>query len=136
MRLVSLAVLYTVCSITGCQTVHTERTDGVPVAMWSSFNIASPQGKSQRPEVRDTVARVLGESGLHPNVDDSGVWVPEKEERRAREVLLTDKRLEGTGVIVLLAVRAGTGRKSAAGFEIAEVAPPELSRTPVTRQSR
>ncbi|HMO86822.1 MAG TPA: hypothetical protein PKC18_18075, partial [Lacipirellulaceae bacterium] len=88
--------------VTGCQSVHTERADGVPVAMWPSFLIASQHGKPERPQVRDTVARVLSDTGLHATVDDSGVSVPEGEERRAREVLLTDKRLDGTGAIVLL----------------------------------
>jgi hypothetical protein len=129
-----LAVL-TGC-LAGCQSVHTERADGVPVAMWPSFLIASQHGKPERPQVRETVARVLRDAGLHPSVDDSGVSVPEKEERRAREVLLTDKRLDGTGAFVLLAVPAGSGRKTAAGFEVPAVAPDEPMRMPTTSESK
>ena len=87
------------------------------------------------PGCEKPVACVLADAGLHPSVHDSGVSVPEGEERRAREVLLTDKRLDGTGVIVLLAVPAGSGRKTAAGFEVPEVAPDEPMRVPTASES-
>lgn len=136
MRHSALAISLIICCITGCQSVHTERPDGVPVAMCPSFVIASQHGKPERPEVREKVARVLSDAGLHATVDDSGVSVPEGEERKAREVLLTDKRLDGTGAIVLLAIPAGSGRKTAAGFEVPEVAPNEPIRMPTTNESK
>jgi hypothetical protein len=136
MRHSTLIISLIVCCMTGCQSVHTERADGVPVAMWPSFLIASQHGKPERPQVRETVARVLSDAGLHATVDDIGVSVPEGEERKAREVLLTDKRLDGTGAIVLLAIPAGSGRKTAAGFEVPEVAPNEPMRMPTTSESK
>ena len=136
MRHSALAIALIACCLVGCKTVHTGRADGVPVAMWPSFLIASQDGKTERAGVRETVARVLADAGLHPSVDDSGVSVPEGEERRAREVLLTDKRLDGTGAIVLLAVPAGSGRKTTAGFEVPEVAPDEPMRAPTTSESK
>jgi hypothetical protein len=135
-RYSALFIAFAICCITGCQSVHTEHPEGVPVAMWPSFVIASEHGKPERPKVRDTVARALGDAGLHATVDDSGVFVTEAEERQAREVLLTDKRLEGTGAIVILAISAGSGRKTATGFEVPEIAPKEPMRLPTTNESK
>jgi hypothetical protein len=104
--------------------------------MWSSLEIVNEHGKPVRPPVRETVARVLADAGLHASLDDSGVRVPEGEERLAREVLLTDDRLVGSGAIVILAVPAGTGRKTAAAFEVPEVAPDEPMRIPMPRGTR
>ena len=118
--------------LVGCQTVHTEQDDGVPVALWRSLVVAQPDGKAEGPEERDMVSRVLTDAGLHATVDQGGISIPKQEERRAREVLLTDKRLANGSLIVFLAIPAGTGRKTARGFEIPEVAPDQPMRMPGT----
>lgn len=104
--------------------------------MWPSTLIASRHGQPEPPQVRETVARVLKEAGLHATVDEDGVSVPEGEEGRAREVLLTDKRLSGSSVIVFLAIPAGSGRRTEAGFEVPKVAPDEPIRFPSTTESK
>jgi len=114
----------------GCQSVHTERADGVPVAMWLAVQSVDRAGQPAGPDDRQTVARVLADAGLHPTLDDAGVSVPATEERRAREVLLTDRRLAGSRVFVFLTIPAGSGRKTPAGFEVPQVAPDEPMRTP------
>ena len=134
--LVLVLVAPVVHVLIGCQSVHTSRADGVPVAFWSSALLAARDGEVEPPEVREMVARVLKEAGLHATVDEGGVSVPEGEERRAREVLLTDKRLSGSNVIVLLAVPAGSGRKSEMGFEVPGTAPDEPMRMPAARPER
>jgi len=108
--------MFIVCGLTGCGTVHTGQADGLTVALWPAI----PRGSSQ---ARDTIVLVLRDAGLHPSLDDQGVFVPESEVRRALEVLLTDKRLDGTGAIVFLPVPAGSGRKTATGFEVPDVEP-------------
>jgi hypothetical protein len=109
--------------VTGCKTVHTARPGGVPVAMWMSLVVVKEQGRPVRPDAHEAVSNVLREHGLHATLDDNGVSVPEDEETRAREVLLTDKRLVDSDVIVVLAIPAGTGNKTAAGFEVPAIAP-------------
>lgn len=125
MRTSSVTILSFALIIVGCKTVHTSSGDGVPVAVWSSLVMADQDGNVHGPQQHEIVSRVLRDHGLHPTIDDAGVSVPEGEERRAREVLLTDKRLAGSEVLVFLAIPAGSGRKTAAGFEIPEVAPEE-----------
>lgn len=122
--------------LVGCHSVHTSRPGAVPVAMWASMLIVDRHGKPEQPELHQTVARVLKEAGLHATIDDAGVSVPEGEERRAREVLLTDKRLSGSSVLVFLAIPAGSGRKTESGFEIPRVAPDEPMGMPTTSGGR
>jgi len=98
--------------------------------------VASQHGQTEAPHARETVILVLRDAGLHATVDDEGVLVPEGEERRAREVLLTDERLAGSNVIVLLFIPAGSGRKTEAGFVVPEVAPDEPMRYPETTEGR
>lgn len=131
MRSTALALVLVAGSIAGCQTVRTERADGLPVAIWIDSSWTSASGEPTSPQVRALVARALADAGLHATVDDRGVLVPASEERRAREVLLVDKRLAGSGAVVLIAVPAGTGRKTASGFEMPEVAPDAPLRAPV-----
>jgi hypothetical protein len=136
MRRPGLAVALAVLLLAGCQTVHTTRDDGIPVAMWSSLlrtertDRADRPGRAEGPDVRERVARVLKDAGIHATLDESGVRVPVGEDRRAREVLLTDKRLAGTDVIVFLAIPAGSGRRTEVGFEVPAVAPDEPVRMP------
>ena len=119
-------------TLAGCQTVHATHEGAVPVAIWSSLILIDQQGRPAKPEARDIVSQALTEAGLHPVCDDGGVSVPDSEETRAREVLLTDKRLVDTEAIVLLAIPAGTGRRTAAGFVVPAVAPRETMRLGTT----
>jgi hypothetical protein len=70
---------------------------------------------------------VLKEAGLHATVDGSGVTVNPAEQNRAREVMLTDKRLAGTDILVMLFVPAASARKTDLGFEIASPTPTQTS---------
>ena len=115
-------------SVAGCQSLHTADGGGEPVAVWSSLQPADGPDRPSRPGDREAVARALAGAGLHATVHDGGVAVPAGEERLAREVLLTDRSLAGTGVSVLLLVPAGSARRTAAGFEVPEVAPVGASR--------
>ncbi len=130
MRRLALATTLVILPLAGCQSVHTPREDGLPVAFWPSMMLVDRQGEVEGPRLRETVARVLKEAGLHATVDERGVSVPEVEERRAHEVLLTDGRLAGSDVIVLLALPAGSARRTEAGFELSTLAPDEPIRIP------
>jgi hypothetical protein len=131
------AVALALVATCGCQSVHSSRADGVPVAMWSSIIFTDQEGREQGgPQIQEKVLRVLRDRGLDATVDRGGVSVPENEERRAREVLLTDKRLAGSDLIVLLAVPAGSGRQTAAGFEIPELVPRDRDKAPSTAPSK
>lgn len=147
MKTVRLCV--TVCAVAilaGCQTVHTPRDRGVPVAAWPKVStvaaerrgagellaavlVPEPRGRPPAttapatPAVDKLVYDVLRDAALHPTIDHRGVCVPEAEETRAREVLLTSKRLIGSDVVVVLMVPAGTGRAAADGFEVMTLAP-------------
>src|SRR5687767_3335245 len=87
MQLPVLAISFAALLLAGCQSVHTAREDGVPVAVWSSMLMLNAQGEAGGTKVRDTVARghkvrdsvaqVLKEAGLHATVDERGVSVPE-----------------------------------------------------------
>jgi hypothetical protein len=116
MRHSALVTLLAACAIAGCQTVHTERDGDIPIAVWDTAPV-----KEEHPEPSQlalTVARVLKDAGLHADVDGGGVAVPADVARRAREALLTDQRLSGSRVFILLTLRAGTGRKTDTGFEL------------------
>jgi hypothetical protein len=123
-------------ALTGCKSVHTTRAGGVPVAVWKSLVVADEQGHAVRPDARETVSKVLREHGLHPMFDEDGVSVPDDEEGRAREVLLTDHRLKDSDVIVLLAIPAGTGTRTANGFEVPAVAPASRRHDPTSGSSQ
>ena len=113
------------CAAVGCQTVHTSREGALPVAMWPSLAMMTREGTPRRSQNQEAVYFVLKEAGLHPLLNEGGVWVPDDEELRAREVLLTDKRLADSGVFVFLAVPAGSGTKTEIGFLLPSVAPHE-----------
>jgi hypothetical protein len=120
-------------TVSGCQTVHTSREGAVPVAMWTAPGLIAPEGQRVDPEARDIVARILRDSGLHPVVDNGGVSVPEVEETAAREALLTDARLKKTDVVVILGIPAGTGRRTANGFEVPAIVPAAPMQMPSNR---
>ncbi len=128
-------ILIALATLAGCQSVHTTQEGSVPVAMWTSLAIADQHGRPLEPDTRKIVSKVLCGQGLHPTLDEGGISVPQNEETRAREVLLTDKRLKGLGVIVLLAVPAGTGTRTTKGFEVPAVTPPEPMQFPTTMPS-
>jgi hypothetical protein len=119
-----LFVTVLLAAATGCQTVHAEE-DRMPVAFWTSTMIERPQERAEprAPDTRDKVAAVLRDKGLHATVDHRGIFVPQDEHARAREVLLMDKRLVNSDVFVLLAVPAGTGRAVEGGFQIPTLSP-------------
>ncbi len=119
----------------GCQTVQTPHSDGLPVAMWIPMELADQQGHVFQAQARGLVAGVLSDSGLHPTMVNGGVFIPDDEEAQAREILLTDPRLVGTGVVVLLAIPAGTGRKTSDGFDVPIVGPRSAVRPPATAPS-
>lgn len=66
---------------------------------------------------------------LEPNGVPVAMWVS------ARDTLLTDKRLVGSGVEVLLIIPAGTGRRTSRGFEVPILAPSEPVRLPTTTEA-
>jgi len=136
MRQSTLIVTLAALILLGCQSVHTPSGNSIPVALWHSVVCADAQDQREAPEPRDKVARALKEAGLHATVDDKGVSVADDESRRAREVLLTDKRLAKTQILVFLAIPAGTGRKTAAGFEVPAVAPDEPMRFRSTDEAK
>jgi hypothetical protein len=138
MRTSTIAIVALALAATcGCQSVHSPRADGVPVAIWSSIIFTNQEGREQGgPQVQEKVLRVLRDHGLDATVDRGGVSVSENEERRAREVLLTDKRLAGSDLIVLLAIPAGSGRQTAAGFEVPELVPRDREKAPSTTPSK
>jgi hypothetical protein len=119
-------------ALCGCQTVHTADDEGVPVAIWASTVLLPLQGDPAPAETHEKVSRVLLDHGLHPTLDANGISVPEAEETGAREALLTDRRLAGSGVEVVLIIPAGTGRKMSSGFAVPVVAPREPVRLPPT----
>jgi hypothetical protein len=120
MRQSALVTLLAACALVGCETVHTERDGDVPIAVW---DVAPVKAEHAEPsQLSQTVARVLKDAGLHASVDGGGVAVPAAEVRRARETLLTDHRLSGSDVFILLTLRAGTGRKTDTGFEFPRAA--------------
>ena len=102
----------------GCRTVHSERSGEMPVAYWIGVVATDKEGHPAKSVEDEMVLEVLRKSGLHPVLDDQGVNVPENERARAQEVLLTNKRLIGSDVLVLLAVPAGTGKRTKAGIEV------------------
>jgi len=112
-----------VMSLLGCQieTVHRTSENAIPIAMW----ITMDESEGVEPRAYHMVRSALVDAGLHPVMDEAGVAVPDGEAERAREVLLTDERLAGSDVVVLLAVPAGTGRKTSTGFEVPAVGPPD-----------
>jgi hypothetical protein len=113
-------------ALASCQTVHVSSTRGsaVPVAIWSSLISVDEQDRPVRPQPRELVSKALNEAGVHATVDQGGVSVSEGEEARAREVLLTDKRLVGSGITVLLGIPAGTAQKTPMGVELRSLAAP------------
>ena len=131
-RFIPMGIVTAGFTLAGCQMVHTSQPDGVPVAIWVSTTLIDLKGQPPPAEVHETVTRVLRDRGLHPAVDDAGLCVPAAEETRAREALLTDRRLAGSGVEVLLIIPAGTGRRTPTGFDVPAVAPKEPVRIPTT----
>jgi hypothetical protein len=119
-RLVLLALL-SLFAHAGCATLHASGETGLPVAVWSGVTLIERDGQAPSPSVSEIVAKVLRERGLHPAQEQASVSVPQDEEARAREVLLTDKRLAGQDIVVFLGVPAGTGRKTARGFEVPSI---------------
>lgn len=102
----------------GCQSVHTSGDQCVPIAMWTLLESGDDGTAASTPHTRDRVASILRESGLHAIVDESGIQIQADEVQHAREVLLLDPRLADSGVVVLIAVPAGSGRRTGTGLEI------------------
>jgi hypothetical protein len=69
-------------------------------------------------------------------MDKEGMSVAPGEEARACEVLLTNKRLIDSKVLVFLAVPAGSGRRTRRGYELPEIAPPKALHMPATAPAR
>lgn len=118
MRLPTLIVIAVVFLVLGCQSVHTTTGTSIPIAMWIDLPLADSAGNQVGSSERDLLIRVLQEASLHPTVNPQGISVRQGEEQRAREVLLTDHRLVHTKISVILAIPAGTARRTTSGFEI------------------
>ena len=122
-RLTSIAMLIVV-GITGCRTLHTDqREDSIPVAMWFGLATVDKDGRNVTPPRDELVIAALKTAGIPATVDESGLHVAPADEERAREALLMDRRLADSGVIVMVAVPAGTGRKTANGIEFTAQSP-------------
>lgn len=121
-RLLAIALVAIIA--TGCEYVRTTEDGDLPVAVWMSVPIepAAPSAAhgAAREQTRDLVARILRDAGLHPTLDKDGVRVPSAEGQRARVILLADKRLIGSDVVVLLPARAGTCTRSSDGIVVPE----------------
>lgn len=122
MRIRLLAITLTATLAMSCESVRTAEGNDTAIAMWAAWPAAHATTAVAREETRDIVARVLHDAGLHPTLDSNGVRVPDAEAQRARVALLTDKRLIGCEVLVLLPVRAGTCTKSGAELIVPEEA--------------
>lgn len=129
----TLTLALTAMLATSCESVRPADGNDMPVATWAAWSAAPAATAVAREETRDIVARVLRDAGLHPTLDSNGVRVPNTEAQRARNVLLTDKRLIGCEVLVLLPVRAGTCTQSKAGLIVPDGAAPLTSPGTATR---
>jgi hypothetical protein len=74
------------------------------------------------------VADVLREHGIDAAADAKGVRVADEQLEKAIEVLLEDKRLRGSGLMLYALVLAGTGRATPDGYEVAM---PKTSDAPI-----
>jgi len=116
-RLTTIAALL-VLGLGGCQTLHTDtREDSMPVAMWFNFATLDKDGRTVTPPPGEQVADALMRAGIAATVDESGLHVEPADEERAREVLLTDRHLVNSGILVMIMVPAGSGRRTANGIE-------------------
>ncbi len=122
-RLTSIATLLAL-GVEGCHTLHTDkREDTVPVAMWFGWAAVDKDGRNVTPDPEELVVEALKKVGITATVDESGLHVAPPDEERAREALLTDRCLADSGVLVMVAVPAGTGRKTANGIELTTQSP-------------
>ncbi|MFT3787732.1 MAG: hypothetical protein QM770_16440 [Tepidisphaeraceae bacterium] len=112
-------------SSAGCRTLHTieARENSVPVAMWAGLAAVDKDGRKVTPAPDELIVDALKRVGIAATVDKSGLHVASTDEDRAREALLTDRRLTDSGVLVMVLVPAGTGRRTATGVEFT-VEPP------------
>ena len=110
-----IAALF-VLSVAGCRTLHTDRReDTLPVAMWAGFGTVDRDGRKVMGADERLLVEALEKVGITATADESGLHVAPADEDRAREALLTDRRLADSGVLVLVAVPAGTGRRTGDG---------------------
>lgn len=104
--------------IAGCKTLHTD--DGsqhqAPVAMWSDFVVVDKDGQKQ-PASPELIVASLKKAGIAATVDDRGLHIAPADEQRATMALLTDPRLKGSGILLLVPVEAGTGRRTPNAIE-------------------
>jgi hypothetical protein len=122
-RLTTIVTL-SVLGVAGCRTLHTDkREDTVPVAMWFGLAAVDKEGRRVTPPPDELIVDALKRVGIAATVDESGLHVAPADEDRAREALLTDRRLTDSGVLVMVAVPAGTGRKTANGIEFTTQSP-------------
>jgi hypothetical protein len=114
----TLIVTLSVSAIVGCRTLHTDnREDTAPVAIWFELAGRSEDGRIVTPPPEELVVEALKRAGIAATVDERGLHLAPRDEERAREALLTDPRLADSGVLVLVPVPAGTGRKTSNGIE-------------------
>jgi hypothetical protein len=132
-----LCVVVSISSLACFQTVHSSREDAMPIAMFPQFAdlaVIDSHGRLQEDPANARVLSILRSSGLHPVVNQNGMSVRPDEEVRAREILFTNKRLIDSGVVVILGIPAGSGRRTARGYELPEISPRELLKMPSTTQ--
>src|SRR5688500_11663543 len=99
-RITVIATLF-VLGIAGCRTLHTDkRDDTVPVAMWFGLAAVDEDGRKVTPAPDELIVEALKKAGILATVDESGLHVAPADEDRARDALLTDRRLADSGVLV------------------------------------
>ena len=96
----------------------------MPVAAWVGGVITDEQGRPMEPPTAARVRDALARAGIAATVDAGGVSVASGDAPRAEQVLVTDATLAGSGVNVLLAVPAGTGRLVNGGIMVPLAAQP------------
>jgi hypothetical protein len=107
----------------GCQTLHTDDGQSLPIAVWSNFESIDKQGAPATQPPASKASAALTSAGIPSKVDQGGITVPSADAERAREVLLTDPSLKGSELTVLVGVPAGTAKRTADGLVI-PLAPP------------
>lgn len=112
-------ILLFILLATGCQTSPKYETQAI-VGFWCPIGAAQfmdDDGSENHP----LIAEVFAEHEIPVEFQYKGIAVPWYKAGHAREVLMTDPRLSGRDIIVLLSVPAGTATRTTDGFIIPEM---------------
>jgi hypothetical protein len=121
MRL-ALLLLMSIIVVGGCSSVHSGGDQPLTIGFW----VGADQAKHQ------LVHDVLRDHGVPATLDQAGVHVEDQDSTKARNVLLHDERLRGSGLMLMVIAFAGTGHATAEGYEVAILAPEDSSDGPST----